>query len=482
VSVGINADKPLQQVLLMLDGASHLRVIPTDQSAPVFVTLPQLDLGSHQLRVQVQNAGPNPAEHNGALEFLIRAPRARLDAYRSLFRVDVDPERASLDDFWRGAVNIEVYGPEKRLVIPRLEVGSEPGLPALAQKTLPEMSMPVTAAEWKKAFRAYCSGDPTLENYLDEAKDCRLHFDAGELGESTVRFEHERRPLRWHAQRTNHGFRLRLVNEAFDDDATLVDVYSFAKPDQPMTQPGKDFATAVDTPPPSGLFLARNGKVHAGIVTPPALVLRGLASLGISPALGVYRRQPDQIATMIHTYAQWSTARIIHHPLAFSFRQRVLLRIESAISDLVYQETKILGHSANQSCDEAGLGRLRTSINEPNIRLLLQSLRVEVLKVPTRGRPECVARQLLPLLKYGTEVPSPDPNNGPAWIAEFALRLASAPETLLPWAEERLQPGLRFLLKYPLIMRVARYIVLASDVASGARPLTAGPLHEGWEW
>lgn len=482
VCVGVSSDKPIQSVVLTLDGASPLRINTADRTAPVFVALPQLDLGMHQLNVRVQNAGPNPAEQIGALEFLIRAPRARLDAYKALFRVAVDPERASLDDLWRGAVTIEVHGPDKRFVTPRLELAPGTGLAALAQKALPPMRMPVTASAWKTAFRDHCDGDPTLENNFDEAKECRLLFDAGELGTATVRFEHERRPLRWHMQRTKQGFRLRLVNEGLDDDSTVVDLYGYERPDQPTTASGKEFARPVVTPPPSGLFLARNEKMQTGIITPPAVVLKGLAGLGMTPTLLQRQRVPDDIVGLIQTYERWSTARIIHDPLSFSFRHRVLSTVEGAICDLLYQETKVLGHPTDHSYDEAQLERIIRSIPEPSVRSILPTLRKEVLNLATRDRADCFSRRLFPLLSYTTGTPVPAPQHGREWLAEFALRLASAPETIQPWAKDRLRGGLQFVLKYTTIIRAARYIVLASDLRTETRPLSAGPLREGWVW
>lgn len=474
VVVGITSDNPIQSILVQLDGASCLR--SNGQQNPLLVVLPHLELGLHRLQVRVQNVGLNPAEQSGVLEFLIRAPRARLDAYKALFRVGVDPERASLDDLWRGAVNIDVHGPSGRTVKPRLELAATTGGPALAHKGLPTMGMPVTAPEWKKAFREHCDGDAALENHFDNAKECRLRFDAGELGSTTVRFEHERRPLRWHVQRANQGFTLRLVNEGVDDDTTEVEVYSYERPDHATTRPGTEFVTPVLTPP-SGLFLARNQKVQIGIVAPPASVLRGLAGLGLNPQLRLRRPIPVDIEELIHTYERWASARIIHHALSFSFRHRILSTVESAIGDLFYQETKVLGGHAT----EARLDRLRNSIPDPRIRSLLTTLRKEVLALRTSSRADCFARRLFPLLSCTAGIPSPDLNGRP-WIAEFALRLASAPDTIARWAKGHLVQGLQFALKHHTIMRAARYIVLSGDLAVGAKPLAAGPLHEGWEW
>lgn len=475
VLIGVATDNPIQCITVQLDGAECLHV--SQRHGPAFVALPQLKLGLHCLQVRVQNAGPNPAEHSGRLEFLVRAPRARLEAYKSLFRIEVDPERASMDDLWRGAVNIAVHGPNGRCVTPCIELAAMTGGPALARKQLPTMSMPVSASDWKRAFCEHCDGDPALENYVDEAKECRLRFDAGELGVSTVRLEHERRPLRWHVRRTHQGFTLRLINESIDDDTTVVDRYAYELPDQPVTTPGAQFTTPVPTPP-TGLFVARNQKAQTGIIAPPALVIKGLAGLGVDPQLQRRRPIPRDIEELIHAYERWATARIIHHPLSFSFRRRVLTTIESAICDLLYQETKLLGGPAT----EAGLERIRNSIPEPSIRSVVTKLRTEVLSLRTSSRADCFARRLFPHLSYPTAIPSPNPLNGRIWMAEFALRLASAPQTLAPWAKDYLGKGLQFALKYSTIMRAARYIVLGGDLAVGAKPLSAGPLHEGWDW
>ncbi len=481
ILVGIAADQPIGKALLSLDGGFSLTATPTEQSSPIFVALPQLDLGIHQLKVRVQNAGSNPAEHSGVMEISIRSPRTRPEAYKSLFRVAVSPERVSLDDFWRGAASIDIYGPENRSVTPRIELAAAFGLPALATKTMPAMRMPVSAEAWRAAFRDQCNGNPVLDNHFDEAKECRLYFEAGDLGSSVVRLEHDRRPLRWNAQRTSQGFRLRLINEALDDDGTFVELYPYDEPDKATTRPGKDFATSIATPPPSGLFSARNQMARAGIITPPAIILKGLSSLGLRPKLAARRPQADKIAELVCIYERWANARIIHHPLAFSFRTRVLSTIDSALIDLIYPETKTLG-STEQPVDEAGLGRLCSSINEYSIRAMLPAMRSEALRMSTHERPAYVARRLFPLLSLGMPIPSPDPNNAPQWIAEFALRFASAPEALPPWSKDRLQVGLQFLVRYHQIVRVARYLVLASEVGNGARPLSAGPLRGGWEW
>lgn len=481
VCIGIASDKSIQSVHVNLDDGSQLHVDCFASTAPVFVALPPMRLGLHHLEVHVQNAWPNPAEQVGQLKFLIRAPRARLDGYRALFRVAMDPERASLDELWQGAVNIEVHGADKHSVTPRIEFAAGPGLPALAQKTLPPMRMPVSAAAWRTAFRDHCDGDPTLDNSFDEAKEGRLCFDAGELGVNTLRFEHERRPLRWHVQRISHGYTVRLVNEGADDATTVVEAYTFEHPDQATTAPSQKFVTPVAAPPPGGLLLACSHETRTGIITPPVGVLKGLAGLGLNPTVGQRHPAPNDIASLLQTYERWATSRVIHHPLSLSFRRRVLTALEAAVFDLLYQETNVLGSRDDVKWEEK-LARLLRSIPEASIRTLLPTLRNEVLELPMTSRADCFARHVCPLLSLAWTHASTDQHYDRIWMAEFALRLASAPQTVGEWAKERLRIGLQFVLKHTTIIRIARYIILAGDGAIGAKPLSAGSLHDGWEW
>jgi len=72
--------------------------------------------------------------------------------------------------------------------------------------------------------------------------------------------------------------------------------------------------------------------------------------------------------------------------------------------------------------------------------------------------------------------------DSPIWIAEFGLRLASAPETLLHWAGEDFGTGMTRLLERAILAKAARYLVLTMWKKQPAAPLTGGPLYRGWEW
>lgn len=477
--IGISSDKPIEYVEVLLEDGSRLRVAPEQPAAPVFVVLPGLRIGQHHLTVRVQNAWPNPTEQVGHLDFVIRAPRPRLEGYRALFRVTTEPERASLDDLWRGTVHVSVLGPSGNKVTPRLELAAGPGLAPLAHKVLPRMSMPATPNDWRAMFRDHCDADSALGNALDDAKEGRLCFDAGELGTTTLRFEHERRPLRWHVRRTSSGCTLRLVNET-SHETTSVTLYAFEHPDHALPRDHEQFTKPCPVPAPSGLFLAQNQQVLAGVITPPIDNHKGLAGMRLTPQLRQRQRTPADIASVLDLCSWWTAARAMHDTLLFSFRRRVIETLEAGVFDLLYQESQALGKQTGTNREKRA-NSLLYSIPETTIRHALPGLAPELLAAPVHQRPDIFAARLCPLVPHAWQHAA-DAHNDRRWIAEFALRLASAPHTLRTWAGERLTDGLRFALKHASIMRAARHVVLVGDGAHGARPLAAGPLHEGWDW
>jgi len=171
---------------------------------------------------------------------------------------------------------------------------------------------------------------------------------------------------------------------------------------------------------------------------------------------------------------------VMHDSLSLSFRRRVIETLEATVCDLLWRESQTTGkHAVINSGERAS--RVLRSIPEATIRQALATLSPELLKVPVHHRPALFASRLCPLVTHAWQQ-SVDAHNDRRWMAEFALRLASAPHTLHAWAGERLSGGLRFAIKHASIMRAARHVVLSGDDAHGARLLSAGPLHEGWDW
>jgi hypothetical protein len=72
------------------------------------------------------------------------------------------------------------------------------------------------------------------------------------------------------------------------------------------------------------------------------------------------------------------------------------------------------------------------------------------------------------------------PDN-PTWLAELALRLASDPAHVEHWAKEHLRTGVERLIKFSMLARAARFLVLAVDQQKKSLA-AAGEVYAGWGW
>jgi hypothetical protein len=66
-------------------------------------------------------------------------------------------------------------------------------------------------------------------------------------------------------------------------------------------------------------------------------------------------------------------------------------------------------------------------------------------------------------------------------LFEFALRLASAPETARDWRKSAFEAYLRELMRRPALALAARIWVLLL-AKSSRTPLGASALYAGWDW
>jgi hypothetical protein len=110
--------------------------------------------------------------------------------------------------------------------------------------------------------------------------------------------------------------------------------------------------------------------------------------------------------------------------------------------------------------------------------------------------PECRAEQLASIM--GDLVPPVELPDSPltrtatgvrvikskraTWQAQFALRLASAPETVRDWSGSWYEAGLSALLNNRALARAARFLVLATHHREIAQRPAHTSLYAGWEW
>ena len=96
------------------------------------------------------------------------------------------------------------------------------------------------------------------------------------------------------------------------------------------------------------------------------------------------------------------------------------------------------------------------------------------------GEREVVARWSTPGMPVVRRIQGVGPEHS-AWLAEFALRIASDPVTVGSWAGEHAETSVKKLLDVPTLARAARFLVLAVEQQKKSLR-AAGELYAGWGW
>ena len=206
--LAILADHPLASIALSVadDQASFLEIESIEPGKPCFVEVPRLPIGVHRIRASARRDVREELVELGDLELTIRiqAPRQSTlgPSSHSAFRVQIDPARPSLEDFWEGQSEVSISGPAKHSVMCQLELFDRDGDTRSFEKAMRAFKMPVSADRWWASFNNQVRTGRRAQEAYDTARFCQLHFDAGELGKFTTRFEREFSPLRGSAEIT----------------------------------------------------------------------------------------------------------------------------------------------------------------------------------------------------------------------------------------------------------------------------------------
>lgn len=251
-------------------------------------------------------------------------------------------------------------------------------------------------------------------------------------------------------------------------------------------------------PSGGGLYIASLGTYKAAIIVPPKV--KGLADLQCQPQIDVAKRTPETITMLIACAQLWGKARLSGDFIAGVRRTTVLRAITAHILALLGGSTWAYAES---KLEKRGLIYLSRSISEkPGELRFVSKLQFEYQSfagAPPAKRAACLAE-----LAQNFRIVQPSPKQrevvgknssgmivrrrvqgvGPdnlTWLAEFALRMASDPGTLSTWAGDYLSAGVGKLLNVPILVRAARFLVLAVDQQKKSFASTS-EVYAGWGW
>lgn len=485
-TLAIRSDHGMDELTIAMGGGGESLSVPltdTPPGEPIFIELPPLPVGLHKFSIAARAGSGRDSEVIGDLDVVMRVREARSwspgTATRGLFEVELDPAAPSLEQLWEGNASVAVRGPIGRHATCRVRMFVSTGESPSFERQLPPVTFPLSDEEWKRHFEAHLKNDKSAQGAYDDAHVCEVQFTAEELGAFTFRCEREFTPLRWLLRREFSGFVATLRDDA-DSGAPVIERYSFERPSVREKLPHGPEHKA---PRVGGLYVATIADFKAAIVVPP--VVETLADLRFEPRVDVLDRTVDPIAQLLALARLWNTARQSGELIGRA-RQRLVSRaIAAQIASLIAGDNWSRCEQ-KFSREELGLGALRRAIpirrrqREDGWRAIAvdqifpREILVQLADAPLTERGVAFknfAESNLGLEREGNLL----------WLAEFALRMASAPGSLENWAGPLLAKGTKALLAVPTFACTARFLVLAVDQMR-TLPLGAGEIYAGWGW
>jgi hypothetical protein len=365
--IALHADHPVSHFELQLDDGQPIRVAQPLAGQPLFVALPGLARGRHLLavraqRVDVTDRGDQaPAE--GFLSIIVRLPRpwAAGTTSHSGLVVSTNPAEPSLDQLWKGDIELQILGPSGKRVRVFLELNNSSG-ETLSTEQITDLLLPVAPGSCARAMSEFLRKEPSPWSYLS-ASGGHLLVDGEEMGTHRVPLHRDVSPLRWVWPATQRATVLRLVNDCDSAEPLSASFYPFETPIE-----GKSLAPALVTEAwtpegTGGLCVASCGGHRQTLVVSMPQVRGGLAGLLIEPT--IHRLPPGEaaLAALLDLISAWSGARVVG-PLASDRRTRVVNRLREYV----------LRHLYGAEWVQAEASYERSQRTEPNLRRLAEQI------------------------------------------------------------------------------------------------------------
>ncbi|XHB98867.1 hypothetical protein ABWH97_11245 [Nitratireductor sp. ac15] len=471
---GIVPDHPVDSYLVTLNDGAATAFQAGEPGEPTFIQLPQLAAGTHRLNVKARRSAAldglgAPPTHEGYLELRVREPEPWTPGTTSHVGLVVmsNPHDATLDVFWENELDLTVFGPEGRQVIPHVSLEDAKGEEIYSAQVCPPMDLPIFPETWKKRFLEYLRRENAEWRYLEAASGL-LTIEGQELGRFVVRFDHDALPVRWVLRHRGEAVSLRLVDDTGQEYVEpKCRFFSMETPTRIERVDAGSALTGFDVQPPGGLFITQNGKFRDLVIVSTGLSDIGLEGLGVQPVYDSIADSPKSIIKHMRILRYWRSARLAGF-LANARRAQVVIGLT----------TRLYGALAGRDWGRAEAAFMRSNDRERSFDHL-QSL------LDHRGGFPAVLRRDAVSIEGGRRAIA-------SWYAELAGRygvcsdqalctlavdIASRPHEVPRLYRDRLPTLLKRIMAKPLLLRGARVVAL-SHASADNRPAELLPRWE----
>lgn len=333
--LSLEADHAVRAYAVQLDGGAVLEV-PANGGSPIFLKLTDLDVGRHTLSVEVRSQiGDVPKAAAGYIALTVRPPEPWIAGRtnHSGLAITAEPSEPSLDQFWKGEVNIQALGPAQQQVRICVELLDAAGS-ILATEQVAALPLPITRETWMRALSGFLKRETDPWAYLT-ATSGRLVLDGDASGCWRLPLHREVAPLRWVWHRGANRTALRLIDDHGGDDPVVAQFFSFARPASATELNTKDLEADFYPSEQGGLCVASYGNRTEALVVSMPQTLGSLSGLVIAPEIAVNTGSGDSIGQLSALMELWRGAKLVG-PLVASRQQAVIKTFERRLAALLF--------------------------------------------------------------------------------------------------------------------------------------------------
>jgi len=384
------------------------------------------------------------------------------------------PASPTLEELWEGTVSISAIGPAGLPVLVTVSLEDRPGR-TLISKPLRGLSLPIEPGAFAAAFdNQFRSLEPS--RVYDDAMACAIEVSNPDLGSTSLRCEREFVPLRWGVGRDREGPYARL-HDNVGARSLKVECLTYSRPDV-RESIQIDIESRLRSKE-GGLFSATWQEFRATVLLPPFVHdINSIRLATVRPWITASPRSMDTILKWLELSGLWATGRLPGDAFARHARDNVLRAFAISISSVIGGARWAAGEQQLANGNQGALLELSKAIGSTAYEGIIagdvkrRAPGFASLSLDARVS-ECarLLRRIAPNMRPG--IP-------PEWHAEFMLRLASSPSQASTWAGQWSRVGIDMAIQHAMMLRVARYIVLAVHFAID-REIGAS-LYEGCAW
>lgn len=495
--VGLRFDHGVEELCVTLneDTNSRLNKGIVAPGEILFLELPNLLPGSHELKISARSTSPGYNIISAYLDLIVREPRTSWhnSINQSPLLVILDPVEPTLEQLWEGKARIELYGPIDKEIECTVSLFKELEGSPIYTKQLPVMSLPISAADWRECFNDSFRDDVNAQYKYDMSKVCLIEFFGYGLGSYRFNFEREFTPVRWVVQYEGDMCSLTLIDDTGIQIIPETYYYSFEQPGIPLNLDPLSCTQGITLEDNAGMYVAIVSGYLNAIIVMPSIRISEFADLGTTPETDDYIRSPIGLMELINLIELWRNARI-SGSIAASFKQVFVLRalIHKLFSIICGErwgraENELKGNPCAETLNlligEIRNARIAESVKRECEKFSHMSIdsRTEHLCEIFEGHIDIQKLNYLrdePGITKNIQLEMSQDDEETYWITDFALRLAYAPWTVRESVEKYIDIGLQIILDNPDLARAARFCVLFIDSVLQER---GWKIYTGWE-